>query len=285
MVRDKIANIWFSLLGRRIIKNKDLIIARYGSIKDAYSLNNYGDLKMQGDLFKNLRKEALKEKAYEIYEECKAKGIEITYLKRNDYPRLLKEIYDPPQVLYYYGKLPPKEKILISVVGSRKSSAYGRQASYFLSKKLAEAGLGIVSGLAKGIDSRAHAGALDGRGYTIGVLGSGPDVIYPKENETLYYRIKENGLVLSEYPPLTMPLRYHFPARNRIIAGLSKGTLVCEAGLKSGAMITVNFAISEGRDVFVIPGNIDSIYSLGCNQLIKQGANIVLDENDILENL
>lgn len=280
----KIANIWFSLLGRGPLKCRDEIISSYGSIMNAYNSNSYKDF--EGEAFINkLRDQSLKDKACRIYELCLEKEIKVTYIGRDDYPILLREIYDPPHVLYYYGSLPDKDKLLISVVGSRKSSAYGRQASYSLSKKLGECGIGIVSGLAKGIDSRAHAGALDAQGYTIAVLGAGPDNIYPKENECLYYRIKENGLILSEYPPLTMPLKHHFPARNRIISGLSKGTLVCEAGLKSGAMITVNFAISEGREVFALPGNIDSIYSIGCNLLIKQGASIILDENDILEAL
>ena len=176
--------------------------------------------------------ESIKDRAARIYERVLEKGVKITHVFREDYPEDLKNIFDPPFVLSYYGKLPDKNTTLLSVVGSRKCSAYGRKVTYDMCFNIAKHGVGIVSGMAKGIDARAHVGCLDANGYTIAVLGGGPDNIYPLENEVIYYRIKENGLVLSEYPPGTMPLKHHFPARNRIIAGLGKGLLV-RAGRKA----------------------------------------------------
>lgn len=289
MYSDDMVHIWTSLLGRPVNKIAGLLIREYGSLRNAYLVRNFDDITCEISnnrlLYQRLLDESIKDRAARIYERVLEKGVRVTHVYMKDYPENLKNIFDPPFVLYYYGNLPDKNMTLLSVVGSRKCSAYGRKATYELSFNIAKHGVGIVSGMAKGIDARAHAGCLDANGYTIAVLGGGPDNIYPLENEVIYYRIRENGLVVSEYPPGTMPLRHHFPARNRIIAGLGKGLLVCEAGKKSGAMITVNFALNEGRDIFSVPGNIDSSYSEGCNCLIKAGATLVTDYMDVLEGL
>jgi DNA processing protein len=203
-----------------------------------------------------------------------------------DYPPLLKAIYDPPPVLYCKGLPLRTDGSSIAVVGSRRSSEYGRMAARRLSCRLAAAGVSIVSGMARGIDTMAHRGALDAaNGYTVAVLGCGVDYIYPPENSSLYKSILERGTILSEYPPGTIPTAGNFPARNRIISGLAHGTLVVEAGLKSGALITVDFALEQGREVYALPGNINSPFSEGTNKLLKDGARMITSERDILEDL
>ncbi len=206
----------------------------------------------------------------------------ITILDTN-YPEKLKQIYDPPVVLYYRGKLRLSE-FSIAIVGSRKTTNYGAYTAKKLSYELAMRGVQIVSGLARGIDSIAHEGCLDAGGKTAAVLGCGLDYIYPPENSRLYENIlNSGGLILSEYPPGTPPLQYNFPARNRIISGISSGVLIVEAAGKSGSLITAGYALEQGREVFAVPGNIDCSYSKGTNQLIRDGAKIVLGVEDILE--
>ncbi len=206
----------------------------------------------------------------------------ITILDIN-YPEKLKQIYDPPVVLYYRGKLRLSE-FSIAIVGSRKTTNYGACTAKKLSYELAMRGVQIVSGLARGIDSIAHEGCLDAGGKTAAVLGCGLDYIYPPENSRLYENIlNSGGLILSEYPPGTPPLQYNFPARNRIISGISSGVLIVEAAGKSGSLITAGYALEQGREVFAVPGNIDCSYSKGTNQLIRDGAKIVLGVEDILE--
>lgn len=202
-----------------------------------------------------------------------------------EYPALLKTIFDPPPVLYMKGQLERFRDILIAIVGSRKATTYGRTVAENLSRELAIKGIGVVSGLARGIDSAAHTGALKGGGKTVAVLGCGIDVIYPPENDRLYAEILEQGALLSEFPMHTKPDRGNFPARNRIISGLSLGTVVIEAGRQSGALITADMALEQGRDVFAVPGNITSPSSRGTNRLIKQGAHLVQHADDILHAL
>jgi DNA processing protein len=201
----------------------------------------------------------------------------------SEYPPLLKEIYDPPVVLYVKGRLEPPTRANIAIVGSRKTSYYGTEAARKFGFQLAGLGLTVVSGLARGIDSAAHGGALQARGRTVAVLGCGVDVIYPPENDKLYGQILEGGgAILSEFPMGAAPSRQTFPMRNRIVSGMSIGTLVVEAGRESGAMITANFANEQGRQVFAVPGRIDHALSRGCHRLIKDGAKLVDDVDDIL---
>lgn len=202
------------------------------------------------------------------------------------YPSNLREIYNPPPVLYVKGKLDgDKDRVAVAVVGTRRCSAYGRTVAHKLCTRLAAAGVTIVSGMARGIDGLAHKAAIEAGGRTIAVLGSGVDVIYPPEHRALYHDIMAHGAVVSEYPPGMEPLRGNFPQRNRIISGLALATLVIEAGQNSGALITADFALEQGRDVMAVPGNITSPSSVGTNRLIKQGAKAVTEIEDILEEL
>ncbi len=199
------------------------------------------------------------------------------------YPKLLKETYNPPYLLYVKGDKSVLKKNCIAIVGSRNASYYGKKVAFKLAEQLSRAGYTIVSGLARGIDSYAHKGALAVGGSTIAVMGNGLDIIYPRENFQLMREISNSGLLLSEYPPGTSPLRGNFPARNRLISGLSLGVVVVEASERSGALITADFALEQNREVFAVPGNINSMTSTGTNNLIKQGAKIVNQVEDILE--
>ena len=204
------------------------------------------------------------------------------------YPKLLKQIYDPPLLLYYRGDLDATSDFSLAIVGTRKFTAYGQQVTEKITRELIANGLAIVSGLALGIDTLAHLAAMDASGRTIAVLGSGLDRqnIYPSQNRYLADKIQAHGgLILSEYPLGTMPLKHHFPQRNRLISGMSLGTLVIEAGEKSGSIITAMHALDQNRDVFAVPGNIYSAYSAGTNSLIKLGAKLVSGAKDIIESL
>ncbi|EGO63135.1 DNA-processing protein DprA [Acetonema longum] len=209
-------------------------------------------------------------------------GIRICLLTDPAYPQLLKNIFDPPLALYYRGQL-PQDNDSIAIVGTRRSSIYGKNAAELFGSRLAAAGLLIISGAARGIDTAAHRGAMQ-QGKTLAVLGCGVDVAYPPENAKLLRAIAETGAVVSEYPPGTPPHKSYFPARNRIISGLSRAVMVIEAGEKSGALITVDFALEQGRDVYAVPGSIFSGVSAGTHRLIKQGAKLVDSVEDVLED-
>lgn len=212
-------------------------------------------------------------------------GINIVTILDEDYPKLLKKIYDPPPVLYIKGDISYLNKNSIAIVGARKASNYGKNAAIYFAKELALMNINIVSGMARGIDSYAHKGALDVKGTTTAVLGCGLDVIYPPENGKLMSKIIEQGCIISTFPIGTQPTPANFPARNRIISGLSLGTVVIEAAEKSGSLITADFALEQGREVFAVPGSIFSPYSKGTHRLIKQGAKLTEDTEDILEEL
>ncbi|WML49290.1 DNA-processing protein DprA [Neobacillus sp. PS3-34] len=212
--------------------------------------------------------------------------ISVITLFDREYPAILKEIYQPPWALFAKGDLSilnvePK----LAVVGSRQATQYGKNAIQFLFPPLLEKGVVIVSGLAKGIDALAHECAVLNHGKTIAVIAGGFYHIYPKENMNLARQLMKNQLIISEYPPDTKPLRWHFPARNRIISGLCRGTLIIEAKRKSGSLITANFAVNEGREVFSLPGSIFNVNSIGTNELIQQGAKLVTIAEDILAEI
>lgn len=211
-------------------------------------------------------------------------GAAIVTMADKRYPQNLLNIYDPPPYLYVRGELKESEKS-IAVVGSRFASPYGKTVSEGLARDLANSGVAVVSGMARGIDTSAHKGALSVGGRTIAVLGSGIDVVYPSENKSLYEEICRTGAVISELPMGTGPLSENFPARNRIISGISQGVLVVEASLKSGSLITASCAAEQGREVFAVPGNINSRGSKGPNRLIREGAKLVEDVRDILEEV
>ena len=201
------------------------------------------------------------------------------------YPQRLKEIYLPPVVLFYKGRLELFNRLSIGIVGARDHTEYSKEALEYLLPDILERKVSIISGLARGVDSLAHQLTLDLKGETIAVIGNGINVTYPKENKGLYDAIGRKGLILSEYPLDSPPLKFHFPYRNRIIAGLSHGLCVIEAKLHSGSLITANVALSENRQVFALPGNITSEYSKGTNELITAGAFPIRNANDILDSL
>lgn len=217
---------------------------------------------------------------------AKKLGFSIITIEDEAYPEPLRHIHNPPVILYINGKIKPSDKVAIAVVGARKASPYGVSVAEWLGEKLAEMGLTIVSGMARGVDSSAHKGALQVKGgRTFAILGSGLDIIYPPENKILYKKIRDNGAVISEFPLGTPPNAWNFPARNRIISGLSFGVVVVEAGEKSGSLITANFAMEQGKEVFAVPGSIKSPSSKGTNKLIKDGAKLTETLEDILEEL
>jgi DNA processing protein len=210
-------------------------------------------------------------------------GVNFCVIGDPDYPTPLLSLYDPPPILYMKGKWLPQDEKALAVVGSRKTTNYGQLVTRKLITELVHYGVTIISGLARGIDSHAHEAALQANGRTIAVLAGGCARIYPRENHRLAQRISENGALISEYPPETDVRAGQFPARNRIISGLSKGVIIVEAGRKSGALITADQALDQGRDVFAVPGPITSPNSQGTNELIKQGAKMVTSIDDILE--
>jgi len=217
--------------------------------------------------------------------DCRRSGIRIITWSSPEYPALLEACSDPPLVLHLRGSLEPQDQILLAVVGSRRATPYGIQAGERLSGDLACRGITIVSGLARGIDSVAHRAALEAGGRTIAVLGSGLDVVYPREHRVLAERIAQSGGVVSELPLASPPFPGNFPRRNRIISGLAVGTLVIEAAEKSGSLISARLALEENREVFAVPGPITSPTSAGVHRLIQDGAKLVTDATDVIEEL
>ena len=216
-----------------------------------------------------------------IQEDLAKANIKLFTIYDEDYPMLLKEIPNPPTLLYVRGSIPQSE-LAIAMVGTRHPTPYGKVIAEKLAEDLAGYNINVVSGMARGIDSCAHRGALM-KGETVAVLGCGVDVVYPRENAALMEEIINHGAIVSEFPPGTNPEPGFFPARNRIISGLSKGVLVVEAAKKSGSLITADFALEQGRDVFAVPGPVTSKNSAGCHYLIKNGAKLTAEVQDILE--
>ena len=218
-------------------------------------------------------------------EKLEKEGVRALSWDDPEYPSRLREIYDPPPVLYTRGELLPQDEMAITVVGTRKCTSYGKEVTRKIVRELVENGFTIVSGLARGIDTIAHKIALEAGGRTLAVLACGLDIIYPGENLQLARGITKSGALLSEYPLGTKPKPEHFPRRNRIMSGISLGVLVVEAKERSGALITAEFALEQNREVFAIPGSIFAPSSRGTNQLIKEGAKLVQTVEDILEEL
>jgi len=213
------------------------------------------------------------------------KGVTLLTIKDAQYPKNLSEIPDAPHVLYVKGEIPQNCDESIAIVGSRRASCYGTSKASQFAMELAERQIAIVSGLARGIDTAAHKGALQAKGKTIAVLGCGFQFVYPSENKELLLNISNSGAVISEFPMQTPPIGINFPRRNRIISGLSRGVLIVEAALRSGALITADFALEQGREVYALPGNVDHLNAGGVNNLIKQGARLVSCVDEILEDL
>jgi len=222
---------------------------------------------------------------YRAYRQ-KMKNINVSFvdISENKFPEKLKKIYDPPLVLFYDGNLELLSKrTCVAIVGSRKCSNYGRQVAYDFAKSLSAAGITVISGMAYGIDSSAHIGALTGEGSTVAVMGTGIDKCYPAKNKSLHEEISKRGLLITEFGVGVKPLPYNFPRRNRIISGLCDALIVIEAGLNSGALITADFALEQGKDVYSVPSGIMGNYGKGSNKLIKQGAECLVDIDEVIE--
>ena len=276
--------IWLSLIKNLGSKRKLKLLELYKTPEEIYKLTKEELMNINGigeaianDIMISKNEEILN---YHI-KYMKENNIKIININEREYPQALKEIYDPPISLYVKGNIEKLNNKNIGIVGCRECTIYGKKSAEYFAYNLSKQNINIVSGLAKGIDSYAHLGSLN-TGNTIAVLGNGLDMIYPKENLELANEIiKRGGTIISEYPCGTKPDKMKFPARNRIISGISSGIIVIEAKEKSGTLITVDFALEQGRDVFVVPGNINSINSVGTNDLIKQGARLVTTYEDI----
>lgn len=215
----------------------------------------------------------------------KEQGINFVFYEEEQYPYLLKQISSPPLGIFYKGRLPEDKQPTLAMIGARNYTTYGREMARGFAKVLSGYGVQIISGMALGIDGFAHEGALTTKTPTFAVLGTGVDICYPKRNIGIYRELEKKGGIISEYEPGTIARPENFPVRNRIISGLSQGVFVIEARNKSGSLITANFALDQNRDVYAVPGRIGDLQSEGCNDLIKQGAKMVLTPEDILENL
>ena len=221
----------------------------------------------------------------QVWDRIQSLGVDVLTWDDLDYPRHLKEIDQPPPVLYVRGSILPEDEWSVAIVGTRRVTAYGRQVAEEVATTLARNGVTIVSGLARGVDFIAHQAALNAGGRTLAVLGNGVDIVYPPENRQLAAQIMEHGALISDYALGTQPDGINFPPRNRIISGLSMAVIIVEAGTTSGALITATFAAEQGRDVFAVPGNINAPQSQGTNRLIRDGAQPLLDPQDVLETL
>lgn len=220
-----------------------------------------------------------------VWEDIQAQSVEVLTWEDENYPSRLAECDNAPPVLYLCGEYQPEDEWAVAIVGTRRVTAYGRQVTEQIARTLAASGVTVVSGLARGVDAIAHQSAIDAGGRTLAVLGCGVDRIYPPEHRQLTEQVISNGALISDYPMGTPPDARNFPPRNRIISGLSMATVVVEAGEKSGALITANFAVEQGREVFAVPGNVLSPQSKGPNRLIQRGAHPLLDPKEILETL
>jgi len=280
---------WFALktvpgIGRYLFKR---LINHFNSPALVFEASTEELLKIEGiskRLVSAIKHHSISEAVKKEIDLVNQKGYNIVTMSDNDYPPLLLEIPDPPPFLYVCGYLEKSIKN-IAIVGSRNATAYGISTTKELSSNLALNGITVVSGMAIGIDTAAHKGALDVKGRTIAVLGSGLERIYPPENKKLFYEIADNGAVVSEFPLMTEPESHNFPVRNRIISGISLGTVVVEATKKSGSLITARLAAEQNREVFAVPGSIHSFKSTGTHTLIKQGAKLVEQTQDIIEEL
>lgn len=228
------------------------------------------------------RKKSASQKAYDNM--IKAKIAYVTCFE-SVFPDKLRNIYDPPVGLFYYGKMPSDNSMNVAVIGARLCSEYGKYVADGYARILGGNGCGVISGMALGIDAVGQKGALDAGGYSMGVLGNGVDICYPAENKVLYERLKEEGGVMSEYPPGTMPKKTYFPMRNRLISGLSDVLLVVEARKKSGTLITADRALEQGKDVYAVPGRVTDALSYGCNRLISEGAGVAVSPQEFLDEI
>lgn len=287
-IEEKYYIVWLSLIKNLGIKKYINLINKFKTNKNIFNATK-ADL-IQVDLISNsIAEEMLNPSIRDLAKKhlyfMQKNNIQIISISDNEYPYLLREIYCPPISIYVKGNVNCLVENNVSIIGCRECSDYGKSIAQKLAYDLVKNNINIVSGFAKGIDENSHLGAIWAKGKTIAVLGNGLNSIYPQENSYLVDKILKNeGAIISEFPLGTPPLKQNFPLRNRIISGLSKKIVVVEAKRKSGTIITVDFALEQGRDVFVVPGNIDSPYSEGTNYLIQQGAKLVTSFSDIIED-
>ncbi len=278
--------LWFSLALYQNSRKMTALLERFDTPLDIYNAQE-ADFRLIEDINeKNIKRLCDKRLIFaeKIMDECRKKGIRIMTFDSEYYPKLLANIFDPPYVLYVKSRnrIDLNNELTISVVGMRKMSEYGRNVAVKLGSDLASAGVTVVSGMARGIDGAALSGALSAGGKTVAVLGCGANIAYPPEHYKMMQQIAETGMVISEYPPGTPPLRNNFPTRNRIISGISSGTVIVESADSGGSLITASQALEQGRDVFAVPGNVNAQNSGGTNELIRQGAHLVSSALDII---
>lgn len=277
--------VWLTEQNRLGGPARQVLLEHFGSPEEVYYAEPGDLLQVEGitaDQAQALENKSL-DRAHSILEECARKDIFLLTAQDALYPQRLKNIYDPPLLLYGRGSMPLfDEEAAVAVVGTRSCSPYGIRTAERFGFEMSKQGGLVVSGLARGIDAASQLGALRAGGLTAAVLGCGVDVVYPPENDRLYEDVAASGVLLSEYPPGAEPFGWHFPARNRILSGLCLATLVVEAPEKSGALITAATALEQGRDVFAIPGPLDAEGSVGCNRLIRDGAGLATESWDIL---
>lgn len=281
--------VWLCNIEGIEIKHRKMLIDIFGTMENIYQassrlLSKYLNEKQ----LINLVMSREEDKINSYIQRLKENKVNVLYPSHPDFPEKLKNIYNTPDILYVKGRL--KKAIdqynrNIAIVGSRVPDIYGREMAGYFARELGKRNISIISGLAKGIDSVAHKGALEGKGYTVGVLGCGINLIYPRENIELYINMEENGAIISEYGLDVEAMPYHFPNRNRIISGLSDGVLIVEAKEKSGSLITADLALEQGKQIYAVPGRILDKNSEGTNKLIKMGAMCVTSYEDIIRDL
>lgn len=277
--------VWLASMPALTNRSKLLLLEHFTSPEDIFYADGdeYLQIESLGKSQAALLADKSLERAERILADCAGKELFVLTMDDATYPARLRNIYDPPVLLYGKGSMPLfDDEATVSVVGTRKCTPYGVSAAEQLGFEMAKSGAIVVSGLAKGTDAAAHRGALRAGGFTAAILGGGVDVVYPAENRRLYEDIAATGVLLSEYPPQAEPESWHFPVRNRIMSGLSLATVVVEAPERSGALITANTALEQGREVFAVPGPINAPNSVGCHRLIREGAGLASCGWDIL---
>lgn len=281
--------IWYSRIENVSCVKKNKLLKKYKDIEKIFYLDEkrlQEEEYLNSNDISNLLNIKYKADLDKYREYLMQNKIKVITLFDKEYPQKLKSIYDKPIVLFAKGNIELLKEKSVAIVGSRNCSEYGKNTAMKFAYELSKQNICIISGLAKGIDKYSHIGALEAKGNTIAVIGNGLDNVYPFENKELYERIvNENSLIITEYIIGTKPSKLTFPARNRIISGLSDAILVVEAGEKSGSLITVDFGLEHGKEIFAVPGNIDNYNSIGTNELIKQGANLMAKSKDIVDVL
>ena len=285
---------WLANLHNIGIKKIDLLLSAFETAEEVFAAPReelearkregyFGNLINDNDITE-IVEHRCEEKIQESYTKLIQKGIYFVSKESKDYPDKLRHIYDAPFAFYGKGRLPSEGEKILAIVGARECTPYGKEMTKYLAASTAKAGITIISGLARGVDAYAHEGALLADGTTYGILGCGIDICYPRENINLYMEMQRKGGILSEYAPGVKPFAGNFPMRNRIISALSDGILIIEAKEKSGSLITVDYGLEQGKNIYALPGRATDRLSDGCNNLIKMGAKLVTSPKDILED-